>query len=74
MLVCPSDRILRPLEITGVAGYLNIVGSREEALGAIAAGVAASRRRPGFALQNSSKRSAGLSAGGGVSFSGLSWG
>lgn len=35
-LVCPSDRILRPFEITGLVGVLNIFGTREEALGAVA--------------------------------------
>ena len=37
-------------------------------------GPAPSRSAPGLSLQNSSKRSAGLSAGGGVSFSGVSAG
>ena len=35
-LVCPTDRILRPFEITGLVGYLKIFGTREEALGAVA--------------------------------------
>ena len=63
---------MRPFEVTGLVGYLKIFGTREEALGAVAA-----RRypqAPGFALQKDSKRSAGLSSGGGVSFSGLSGG
>jgi anti-sigma B factor antagonist len=38
-LVCPTDRILRPFEITGLVGYLNVFGTREEALGAVAAPV-----------------------------------
>jgi anti-sigma B factor antagonist len=37
VLVCPTDRILRPFEISGLVGYLPIFGSREEALGAVAA-------------------------------------
>jgi anti-sigma B factor antagonist len=37
VLVCPSERILRPFEITGLVGYLKIFGTREEALGALAA-------------------------------------
>jgi anti-sigma B factor antagonist len=36
VLVCPSERILRPFEITGLVGYLKIFGTREEALGAVA--------------------------------------
>ena len=36
-LVCPTDRILRPFEITGLVGHLNIFGTREEALGAVVA-------------------------------------
>ena len=35
-LVCPSERILRPFEITGLVGYLKIFDTREEALGAVA--------------------------------------
>lgn len=34
-LVCPTERILRPFEITGLVGYLKIFGTREEALGAV---------------------------------------
>ena len=37
VLVCPTERILRPFEITGLTSYLGIVGTREEALGALAA-------------------------------------
>ena len=36
-LVCPTERILRPFEITGLVGYLKIFGTREEAFGAVAA-------------------------------------
>ena len=36
VLVCPTERILRPFEITGLTNYLGIVGTREEALGALA--------------------------------------
>jgi anti-sigma B factor antagonist len=35
-LVCPTERILRPFEITGLVGYLKIFSTREEALGAVA--------------------------------------
>jgi anti-sigma B factor antagonist len=35
-LVCPTERILRPFEITGLVGYLTIFSTREEALGALA--------------------------------------
>jgi anti-sigma B factor antagonist len=35
-LVCPTERILRPFEITGLVGYLKIFGTREEALVAVA--------------------------------------
>ena len=35
-MVCDSDLILRPFQLTGVAGLLTIVDSREKALGALA--------------------------------------
>lgn len=35
-LVCPTERVLRPFEITGLVGILKIFGTREEALGAVA--------------------------------------
>jgi anti-sigma B factor antagonist len=35
-VVCPTERILRPFEITGLVGILKIFGTREEALGAVA--------------------------------------
>jgi anti-sigma B factor antagonist len=37
VLVCPSERTLRPFEITGLVGHLRIVATREEALGALTA-------------------------------------
>jgi anti-sigma B factor antagonist len=36
VLVCPTERIMRPFEVTGLVGYLKIFTSREEALGALA--------------------------------------
>jgi anti-sigma B factor antagonist len=36
VLVCPTDRILRPFEVTGLADRLPIFRSREEALGGLA--------------------------------------
>jgi anti-sigma B factor antagonist len=36
VLVCPSQMILRPFELAGVAKHLKITGSREEALGCLA--------------------------------------
>ena len=38
-LVCPTERIMRPFEVTGLVGYLKIFGTREEALGAVAVAV-----------------------------------
>jgi hypothetical protein len=35
-LVCPSERVIRPFKVTGLAGYLRIFRSREEALGGLA--------------------------------------
>ena len=37
VLVCPTERVLRPFQITGLIDYLPIARSREEALGAVAA-------------------------------------
>jgi anti-sigma B factor antagonist len=37
-LVCPTERVLRPFQVTGLVGLLPIFGSREEALGGLAAG------------------------------------
>jgi anti-sigma B factor antagonist len=34
VLVCPTERVLRPFEITGLVSRLSIFGSRAEALGA----------------------------------------
>jgi anti-sigma B factor antagonist len=36
VLVCPSDRLLRPFQITGLTGYLTIFDSREKALAVLA--------------------------------------
>ena len=36
VLVCSSDLILRPFQLTGVSEHLHIVESREEALGCLA--------------------------------------
>jgi anti-sigma B factor antagonist len=36
VLVCPTERILRPFQITGLVGHLRIFGSREQALGGLA--------------------------------------
>jgi anti-anti-sigma regulatory factor len=32
VLVCPTERVLRPFQVTGLVGHLTIFGSREEAL------------------------------------------
>jgi anti-sigma B factor antagonist len=37
VLVCPTDRILRPFEVTGLVSRLQIASSREEALGRLTA-------------------------------------
>ena len=36
LLVCPTERILRPFQITGLTEHLKIFRSREEALGSLA--------------------------------------
>jgi anti-sigma B factor antagonist len=36
VLVCPSERLLRPFQISGLAGRLTISDTREEALAALA--------------------------------------
>jgi anti-sigma B factor antagonist len=36
VLVCPTDRVLRPFEVTGLVGYLKIFNTREAALGGLA--------------------------------------
>jgi anti-sigma B factor antagonist len=36
VLVCPTERILRPFQITGLVGHLTIFDSREKALGCLA--------------------------------------
>ncbi|HEX4759469.1 MAG TPA: STAS domain-containing protein [Thermoleophilaceae bacterium] len=40
VLVCPTERILRPFQITGLVGHLRIFGSREQALGGLAGALA----------------------------------
>jgi anti-sigma B factor antagonist len=37
VLVCPTERILRPFQVTGLVEHLRIFRSREEALGGLAA-------------------------------------
>jgi anti-sigma B factor antagonist len=37
VIVCPTERILRPFQITGLTSRLSIAGSLEEALGRVAA-------------------------------------
>ena len=39
-LVCPTERILRPFQVSGLVGYLPIFSSREAALGGIAGSAA----------------------------------
>jgi anti-sigma B factor antagonist len=36
VLVCPTERVLRPFQITGLVDHLSIFGSREQALGGLA--------------------------------------
>ena len=36
VLVCPTERILRPFQVTGLVGHLTIFDSREKALGCLA--------------------------------------
>jgi anti-sigma B factor antagonist len=36
VLVCPTERILRPFQVTGLMSYLTIYESREQALGCLA--------------------------------------
>jgi len=36
VLVCPTDRVLRPFEVTGLVGHLTICNSREQALDRLA--------------------------------------
>ena len=35
-LVCPTERVLRPFQVSGLVGYLPIFSSREAALGGLA--------------------------------------
>jgi anti-sigma B factor antagonist len=37
-IVCPTERMRRPFEISGLAGHLSIFGSCDEALGVLDAG------------------------------------
>ena len=37
VLVCPTERVLRPFQVTGLEAHLPITGSREEALSRLAA-------------------------------------
>jgi anti-sigma B factor antagonist len=37
VLVCPTERVIRPFEITGLVAHLNICRTREAALGGLAA-------------------------------------
>jgi anti-sigma B factor antagonist len=37
VLVCPTERIMRPFQITGLMDQLRIFGSREQALGGLSA-------------------------------------
>jgi anti-sigma B factor antagonist len=36
VLVCPTERVMRPFQITGLVGHLTIFDSREKALGGLA--------------------------------------
>jgi anti-sigma B factor antagonist len=36
VLVCPTERVMRPFEVTGLTGHLTIFDSREKALGCLA--------------------------------------
>jgi anti-sigma B factor antagonist len=36
VLVCPTERVLRPFQVTGLVGHLRIFPSREAALGGLA--------------------------------------
>jgi anti-sigma B factor antagonist len=35
VLVCPTERVMRPFEVTGLVGHLTIFDSREKALGTL---------------------------------------
>ena len=39
VLVCPTERVVRPFEVTGLVGRLKIFRTREDALGGLAAAV-----------------------------------
>jgi anti-sigma B factor antagonist len=36
VLVCPTERVMRPFQVTGLVGHLTIFESREKALGCLA--------------------------------------
>jgi anti-sigma B factor antagonist len=36
VLVCPTERVMRPFQVTGLVGHLTIFDSREKALGCLA--------------------------------------
>jgi anti-sigma B factor antagonist len=36
VLVCPTERVMRPFEVTGLTGHLTIFDTREKALGCLA--------------------------------------
>lgn len=36
VLVCPTERVMRPFEVSGLVGHLQIFRSREDALGGLA--------------------------------------
>ena len=36
VLVCPTQRVLRPFEVTGLLGIISVFDSREKALGGLA--------------------------------------
>jgi anti-sigma B factor antagonist len=40
VLVCPTERILRPFQVTGLVEHLRIFGTREQALGGLSGAIA----------------------------------
>jgi anti-sigma B factor antagonist len=36
VLVCPTERVMRPFQVTGLTGHLTIFDTREKALGCLA--------------------------------------
>ena len=74
VLVCPTARILRPFEITGLVGCTSDLRSAREALGGlVATGAAPSRRRRDSRCSTARSARPDVSAGGGVSLSGCRW-